>query len=67
MTTLLRPHTRRTFLTRAALLAGASALPIGLLASSDKAVRRRVILDVDVGIDDAFALLLAHYSPAVDS
>jgi purine nucleosidase len=66
MTTLLRPHTRRTFLTRAALLAGASALPIGLLASSDKAVRRRVILDVDVGIDDAFALLLAHYSPAID-
>ena len=25
-----------------------------------------MILDVDIGIDDAFAVLLAHYSPAID-
>ena len=65
MTRLLQPHSRRTFLERTAMLGGALALPAGLLASKASAPKR-VILDVDLGIDDAFALLFSHYSPAID-
>ena len=44
--------------------AAAAAAPRSLLASAGG--RKRVILDVDLGIDDAVALLLAHYAPAID-
>jgi len=66
MATLLRSHSRRTFISRAALLAGAAAVPSRLFGTAAESAPRRVILDVDLGIDDAFALLLAHYSPAID-
>lgn len=66
MRTLLRPHSRRAFLARAGLLVGASAMPMRLFGMADGGQPRKIILDVDLGIDDAFALLLAHYSPAID-
>ncbi len=56
---------RRRFLSRAALLSAATVLPIRLLGEASPRPLR-VILDLDIGIDDAFALLFAHYSPAVD-
>lgn len=61
-----RGSSRRSFLARAALLAAAAATPAGLLAQAGAARRHKMILDVDIGIDDAFAVLLAHYSPAID-
>ena len=63
---MIRRQTRRTFLTRAAWLAAAVALPRPGLGSNGSARRRNVILDVDLGSDEAVALLLAHYSPAID-
>lgn len=57
---------RRRFLSQAALLAAAAAAPVRLLDAAAQAGRRRVILDVDLGIDDAVALLLAHYSPRIE-
>ncbi len=57
-------RSRRRFLAQSALLAAAAAAPRSLLASAGG--RKRVILDVDLGIDDAVALLLAHYAPAID-
>lgn len=63
---MIRGQTRRTFLTQAAWLAAVTALPLPRLASGDAHRRRSVILDVDLGIDDAFALLMAHYSPSID-
>ena len=57
---------RRRFLSSAALLAAAAAAPASLFGASAERERRRVILDVDLGIDDAVALLLAHYSPRID-
>jgi inosine-uridine nucleoside N-ribohydrolase len=41
-------------------------MPGGLLRAASGGAPKRVILDVDLGIDDAFALLMAHYSPAID-
>lgn len=57
---------RRTFLSQAAMLAAAAARPAGLFGQTGTRPAARVILDVDIGIDDAFALLFAHYSPAID-
>lgn len=54
---------RRVFISRAALLAAAVSLPARL---AGQATARSIILDLDIGIDDAFALLFAHYSPDVD-
>lgn len=59
------PFTRRTFLRGAAVLSTAAAFPARLLGQAPGAPTR-MILDLDIGIDDAFALLFAHYSPAVD-
>ena len=61
-----RKLTRRTFLTRAALTAAATASPWPGATAFAVPGRRKVILDVDLGIDDAFALLLAHYSSTID-
>jgi inosine-uridine nucleoside N-ribohydrolase len=62
------PHglSRRRFLWKTALLTAAAASPKGLWGRTRDGRPKRVILDVDVGIDDAFALLLAHYSPHID-
>lgn len=59
---------RRTFLTRAAYLAAAVGpfSTAARLLGQTPAAPRKVILDLDIGIDDAFALLFAHYSPAID-
>lgn len=57
---------RRRFLSKSALLAALAASPRGAFAALQGDRRKRVILDVDLGIDDAVALLLAHYSPAID-
>jgi inosine-uridine nucleoside N-ribohydrolase len=61
-----RRHSRRRFLSRSALLAAAAVAPGSLLGASAQRERRRVILDVDLGIDDATALLFAHYSSVID-
>ncbi len=60
-----RPISRRQFLLRTGLAAAtmASPLPRAVLGAP---TRQKVILDVDLGIDDAFALLMAHYSPAIE-
>ena len=62
---------RRAFMTRAAWLAAAASAAgpfttVARLLGQTAASPRRVILDLDIGIDDAFALLFAHYSPAID-
>jgi purine nucleosidase len=44
----------------------AGGLPGFVLAQGLSGKRRKVILDCDVGIDDATALLFAHYSPEID-
>ncbi|MFQ5525677.1 MAG: nucleoside hydrolase [Thermoanaerobaculia bacterium] len=62
---MMAPFSRRTFLHRAALLSAAAASPAGLFAQGAVSPKR-VILDLDIGIDDAFALLFAHYSPAIE-
>jgi len=59
-------HSRRRFLSCSALLAAAAAAPTSLFGTTVERERRRVILDVDLGIDDAVALLFAHYSSAID-
>lgn len=64
MQSLSSGFSRRTFLSHTALLCAAAASPAPLLAGTSSP--KRVILDVDIGIDDAFALLFAHYSPAID-
>ncbi len=61
-----RAASRRRFLSHSALLTAFAASPRGALGALQGGGRRRVILDVDLGIDDAVALLLAHYSPAID-
>lgn len=48
------------------LAAAAASSPLHLFGQTKPGQRHRIILDVDLGIDDAFALLLAHYSPAID-
>lgn len=58
------PLSRRAFLTKAALLSAAAAAPKSVFAQTTAPTK--VILDVDIGIDDAFAILLAHYSTAID-
>jgi len=50
--------TRRTFVAASAALAAT-----GALAQPQPAAQRRVIIDTDPGVDDAFALLLALRSP----
>lgn len=51
---------------RVMLLAAILAFPMSVPGQTDADPRHKVILDVDIGIDDAFAVLLAHYSPAID-
>lgn len=66
-TTARWPRTsRRTFLSQAAMLAAVATTPVGLFGQTRPGQVTRVILDVDIGIDDAFAVLFAHYSPAID-
>ena len=59
----MRRRSRRQFLIQSGLATAAMAWPLRLHASQTP---RKVILDVDLGIDDAFALLMAHYAPAID-
>ncbi|MDH3402101.1 MAG: nucleoside hydrolase [Acidobacteriota bacterium] len=63
---LATPIVRRAFLRRAGLLLAAAGAPPTLFGQAGGARRGRVILDVDIGIDDAFAVLLAHFSPTID-
>lgn len=60
-----RSFSRRAFLRATAVLSVAGAFPARALAER-AASPKRMILDLDIGIDDAFALLLAHYSPAIE-
>ena len=62
---MLPPYSRRVFITQASVLAAAAASPMRLFGTTPPPPTK-IILDVDLGIDDAFALLLAHYSPAID-
>jgi inosine-uridine nucleoside N-ribohydrolase len=67
MSALSTPIGRRAFLRRTAALVAAARAPAGLFGQPIAGgPPKRVILDVDIGIDDAFALLLAHYSPAIE-
>jgi inosine-uridine nucleoside N-ribohydrolase len=59
-------QSRRRFLSQSMLLAALAASPGAGFAERRGGGRKRVILDVDLGIDDAVALLFAHYSPAID-
>ena len=59
-------YTRRNLLSAFATLSVAGGLPGFVLAQGSSEKRRKVILDCDVGIDDATALLFAHYSPDID-
>ena len=67
------PTARATTAARPASRAVGSVLPMGpdanpaaLEVAGRPAVRRRVVLDVDTGVDDACALLLAALSPDLD-
>lgn len=57
---------RRSFLSNAAAISLISAMPSALLANNSSRKRKKVILDCDVGVDDATALLFAHYAPNID-